>query len=453
MPQLGSRVFGKTSGRAETLSRNETMRKVPLTLVAILAASSAWADLTLEDALRSARANNGTVQAAYLNYRAAVAQERASYAAFLPTVTPTVRQENGRLNNFTGLGRGGSTIDATEAGVTASWLILDNGTRATNYRSAGLVRDQAEFSALDTLRNVLFNVHLSFYNALRAQELLIVQTSGVRRAKEILDRAILSEEVGAGPKKDILQARADYLNAQVGELTAQNQVSTSRSSLWAVIGYSEPEIPKLVGPGEQDPQLSLPTLEEATEQALRDRADLRAARIGIESSEAAVDTARLAGSFSYSLSAQYNRSFSESVFDRSGIVLEASFPLYDGSRSKERVTGAKLDLESRRKSYDQSVRVAIAEIESAWKEQSQNAERIRASRIARDAALLNYEAATEARRLGAGELIEELTARLSLVTAESNLVQAVYDYWISDVRFRLASGRPLPGEESEEETP
>jgi len=429
------------------------MRKVPLTLIAILVSNPAWADMTLRDALRIARENNGTVQAAYLSYRSAMADERASYAAFLPTVTPTLRQENGRLNNLTGLGRGGSNIDTTDAGVTATWLILDNGNRITNHRTSRLLREQAEFTALDTLRNVLFNVHTSFYNALRAQELLAVQSSGVQRAKEILDRAILSEELGAGAKKDILQARADYLNAQVSELAAQNQVTTSRSSLWAVIGYSEPEMPKLVGPEDLDPQAALPPLEDATRQALEQRADLQASRIGIASSQTAVDSAKLANGFSYSLSAQYNRSFSESVFDRSGLVLEASFPLYDGSRSRERVKSAELDFQSRQKTYEQSVRVATAEVESAWKEQTQNGERIRAARIARDAALQNYEAATEARKLGAGELIEELTARLSLVTAESNLVQAVYDYWISDVRFRLVSGAPVPGEETEEAAP
>ena len=51
-----------------------------------------------------------------------------------------------------------------------------------------------------------------------------------------------------------------------------------------------------------------------------------------------------------------------------------------------------------------------------------------------------------ARQAGASELIELLTAQVSLVTAESNYVEARYDTLISRVRLKLATGRPLPGE-------
>lgn len=418
------------------------------------AALPASAQLTLTEALATAKANNGTVRAAYLAHRAAQADTKAAFAAFLPTLTPTVRQENGRLENHTGLGRGGTTIDTTDASVVANWLLIDSGSRATSYRQAQISRDQAEYDALDTLRGVLFQVHQAFFNALRAQELLAVQSASVHRAKEILDRATLSEEVGAGAKKDILQARADYLNAQVNEIAARNQVNTTRSTLWALIAYGGPELPELVQPEwtpapapSDDTQASqLGTL---VEQALRERADLKAVRARNMLADQSVRAARIDSGIDFSLSAQYNKSFSESVFDRSGLVFQASFPLYDGSRSRERLRSAELAREAQREVYLQSERNARSEVESAYKEFAQNSVRVPAAREALEAARLNYKAATEARQEGAGELIEELTAQVSLATAESNYVQALYDLLVSDARLRLVTGQPLPGEEEE----
>lgn len=418
-----------------------------LASLAAAACVAARADLTLEDALRIARENNGTARAAELGYRAAQADARAAFSAFLPTVSPTLRQENGRLQNHTGLGRGGSNIDTTDASISASWTLLDNGTRGVAYRQSQLARDAAEAAALDSLRTVLFNVQQSFYDALRSQELLAVQAASVVRAKEILDRATLSEEVGAGPKKDILQAKADYLNAQVNELAARNQVSTTRSALWAVIAYPEPELPRLSGPADAQPAVQTWTLEEATRQALENRPDLRSGRIRVQAAESAVRAARLEGSIDFSLSARYDKSFSESVFDRSGLVLQASFPLYDGSRSRERVRSAQLERDAQAATYLQAERNARAEVESAYKAYAQNAERLSAARLALEAARLNYQAASDARKEGAGDLIEELTAQVSLVTAESNFVQAVYDVLISEARLRLVTGQPMPGEQ------
>ena len=66
--------------------------------------------------------------------------------------------------------------------------------------------------------------------------------------------------------------------------------------------------------------------------------------------------------------------------------------------------------------------------------------------IALDAAKKNYNAAVDSQKAGAYDLLQVLTAQVSLVTAESNQIQALYDYRISDVNLKLVTGRPIPGE-------
>jgi outer membrane protein TolC len=69
-----------------------------------------------------------------------------------------------------------------------------------------------------------------------------------------------------------------------------------------------------------------------------------------------------------------------------------------------------------------------------------------ASDLALKAAQENFNAASESQSLGAGTIIEVTAAQLALVTAETNRVQALYDYLISEMELKLVTGAPLPGE-------
>ncbi|MBS1723596.1 MAG: TolC family protein [Armatimonadetes bacterium] len=404
--------------------------------------------LTLEDALRAANENNGTVQAARLNYESAKAGVRSAFSSFLPTVTPVYSREDGHLQTLTGPGKGGSNFDTRSATIQASWLLMDNGTRSATYRRTKVSSEVTEFSTLDTYRGVLFNVHTSFYDALRAQHLLGVAQASLERAKKLEDATIKREQVGAGPRKDILQAKADALNAQVNVLTATNQVSTAEASLKAVLGWPKEELPTLDDSQDTEPgkfDLTI-TLEEAIAHGLANRPSLQASRKRLEASRLDVTLARLDGSVNWKATANYDRSFSEGVFDRPSLAITASFPLYDGDRSKENVRSAQLGFESDKAALAQTERDARAEIESAYKEFKQNFDRLEAAKLARDAAVENYNAASGAFHEGAGTVLDELTANVSLATAESNYVQAYYDLLISQVRLKQVMGDPLPGE-------
>jgi hypothetical protein len=63
-------------------------------------------------------------------------------------------------------------------------------------------------------QTVIGNVADTFYAALRSQALVDVSRSQVDRAKNTLDLVTAQIEAGVAAKKDDLQPRADYLNAQ-----------------------------------------------------------------------------------------------------------------------------------------------------------------------------------------------------------------------------------------------
>jgi len=404
-------------------------------------------DLTLDQALDLARANNGVVRSAYLNYEASRSNARAARAAYYPTLTPLYRYDTSRLDTMTGPLQGIFNDVTSETSVTASWLLFDSGEREAGFRRSSYSRDQSERSALQTLRQILFSVHSRFYEALRSDELLRVRQSQLARAEEIEKQTKEFAAAGAGAMKDTLQATADALNAKASELAAKNRVTTARADLRAIIGLdSRDELPELTAPQEEQIEDVEYTLDHAFDQGFANRPDLAAQRFLVSSQIQSVRLTRLNSGLSWTLDARYDKAFSPSPFERSALVFQFTVPLFDGHRSRQNLRAAELGLDANRAVLEQSERDALAEIESAYKEFSQNIERLAASSAALDAAKINYAAVFAARQAGASELIELLTAQVSLVTAESNYVEARYDTLISRVRLKLATGRPMPGE-------
>ncbi|MBX3097320.1 MAG: TolC family protein [Fimbriimonadaceae bacterium] len=420
-------------------------------LLALAVVAPVWAQtegdatLTLEDALILARQRNGDVRSAFLSVQAAEANLRASRSAFLPTVTASLRREDGRLEQYTG-NRFGRDINQTSTSVSLNYLILDNGDRKTSYEISSLNADITYLNSRQTFRTVLFNVHSRFYDALRAQELLRVREAQLARSEELLKATEARVNAGDTPPKDILQARADFLNAKASELQARNSVNTSEANLKAILGWTDPELPELVSNQEPTPAPNDAVLDDLMVQAKANRPDIVAARRQVDSRRLNLRQARLDTSVNYTLNAQFTRSFNDDVTDRPALIFQASYPLYDGEQVRSRLSAAEYQVEAQQFSLAQAERDLEAEVESTFKTYTQNVLLLEASDLALEAARLNYNAAAESQRLGASDLIEVLTAQVTLVTAETNRVQSLYDLLISEVRLNLVVGDPVPGE-------
>jgi outer membrane protein len=180
---------------------------------------------------------------------------------------------------------------------------------------------------------------------------------------------------------------------------------------------------------------------------MKNRADLESTRRRVDVDRTRLRIAKLDGGPRWSVDANYRRFFSEDASDRAALSFNISYPLYDGARTKEAVKAQELTVKASLASLTQSELEARAEIESAYKEYGDNLLRLRAATKALEAAQENYRFAVESQKEGAANLVEVLTAQVTLTTAESNLVEAQYDAILSEIRLRLSLGRPMPGEQ------
>lgn len=417
--------------------------------VCLASGAAAWAQdtLGLDDALQMARERNGDVRAAFLNVQSAKARVDQSLGAFYPSVTPVWRWDSSRQTgpNFPGA----VTSDGSQSEISATWRLFDSGQRNWSLGASRASAQAQVQSTIQTVRQILFTVHQQYYDALRAEELFRVAEAQVARAENVLAQTEAQVKVGDAPEKDVYQARADYLNAKVQQLVARNRRSTAQSALKATIVWN---VDKPLPPLEQKPQpetfAKVPPLDSFVQRGMKQRPDLIAERLGVEVDRSNASRAEREASFTWTLDATYNRSVTPDVADGRFVTFLVSLPLFDGGQSRAAARGAQASLAASKSSLSQSERAVESEIESAHAELVQNTERVTAAQLAVEAARKNYEAAVEAQRLGAAgtNVVTVSTALVSLVTAESNYVEAVYDYYISDVRLRVATGDPIQGE-------
>lgn len=415
---------------------------------AAIAAQYAFSQqLSLQDALALAHERNGDVRAAEINYKIALSRVRSARAGYYPSITPRFSYDTNKTKNYTGSSLLDSGFAGDSSSVTASWRLLDSGVRRLTLKSAENSADSTELGTLNILRNTLFAVHSRFFDAVRAQELLKVQMAQQKRAEEILEETKFRIQVGDQAKKDELQAEADLLNARASVLGAQVRVDSTEAALKAIIGWGKDKsLPELVQPTVADGSDLPISLEQAFEEGLKVRPDVLIQKLNIQAQKLEVSQARLDAGVQYTLDASYVRSFSPGVQDRSGLVFEATIPLFDGGATRERVTQAKLGVDTEVATMEQVERDARADIESAFKTYLQNKLRVEATQLALKASQQNYEVALASDKAGAGTLLEVITAQVSLVTAESNAVEAAYDLLISDAQLRLSIGRAIPGQ-------
>ncbi len=410
--------------------------------------------LTLQDALRRALQYNGDIQSALAERRAAEAELTAIRAALFPQF------EWSSSNIRTRLEQGGTIAESTtrQDAITLDWLLFDSGRREARIRQASRSHELARQSARGTIRALLFETARAYYEVLRRQELLRVADEAVQRAQTLLDVARTQAEVGTAPAKDVLQAEADLANARVQQIQARNALRLAQTDLKRLIGWeaaqplpplqradAPPELPPALSPAEGG-QEQPPALDALWQRARQGHPELLTAQLNLQIARLGVQIAQINAFSRMEVSLTGFYELEPTRRTQGQLRLTLSYPIFDAGLVRANLRQAQAEYQSVQARLLQLERNLYAELEGALLTRLETAERLNAAQAALTAAQRSYEAARDALREGAGSLIEVLTAQLALVTAETNLVQAVYDSYVADLRLKLATGDPLPEE-------
>lgn len=367
-------------------------------------------------------------------------------SSYYPQITPSIQHTSRRSSYRTG----GETLvqrsDGTETSVGLRQLVFDMGKREANVAAAKSSVRAAELSLINSRQMVVLNVTNAYYELLRRRELLRVQEAAVERAKTTFEATRAFVEAGTVRQIDILQAEADYRNAQVQLGITGNNVRLAEVALRNAIGIDPDQsvTAEEGSPPWPDTKADTDGVSGRIAKAIENRPDLKRDLAYLDADRAAARLARINAGLQVEADVTAGYRFDPDPGDNQVLMATLSFPLFDGGASRARARSAAENIKQTLEQLALARQEIHLAVEEAYLSREEARQRIPASRAASEAARANYEAASASYREGTQTVVDVITARTQLVTAETNLVQALYDYHTADARLKRAIGENDP---------
>lgn len=444
------------------------MRSFSVSLIFLIALSTAFAQkksLTLEQAKQVALERNLSVVQAQNNMSSVQSQVMSARGLYLPTLSASSSWNRSRqqfessgstIINGISIPISASQVSMSNnfsGGVSASWNIFDGfGREATNTTAtANAVASEQSFAR--TRQTVVFQT-ISFYlNVLRTRELVKVSEENLKRDQRQLERITESNRVGALSLADVYRQQSQVSADELALINAQNNSDKAKADLIALVGLDvsdDYDIVDLTIPAEIDTvslRESAATVRSYTSlasRALQARPDFMAAQQSLNAAQSNVNGARSSYFPSVGLFGSYNRTGDDvrDPFKNSSTSWGArlSWSLFDGFRRESSMQSA---MASKRNA---EIQLAQAEIDVNVDVKKALLD-LDASRKSYDVSQKGLVSATEDRKiaeerynLGAGTLLDLLTANANLVNAQANKVNAVYGFLNSKYNLEFAIG-------------
>ncbi len=363
-------------------------------------------------------------------------------SSYFPQLTPSLQYTSQGSSYRVGGQTSTQTSDRTETAIGLRQIVFDMGKREASVAAARSGVRASEFSLRSARQTIILNVTTAFYEVLRRRELLRVQETAVERARTTYDATKAFVEAGTVRPIDILQAEADYRNAEVQLGIARNDVRLAEVSLRNAIGLDTAETVTAAegAPAWPDDKADARNVGAYTARAMDNRPDLKRDLALLDADRASARVARINAGLLVEADLTAGYRFDPDPGNSRMFVTTLSYPLFDGGSARARARTAEETVRQSSEQLKLSRQEIHLAVEEAYLSREEARSRIAAARAASDAAKANFEAASAGYKEGAQTVVDVITARTQLVTAETNLVQSLYDFLTAGARLDRAVG-------------
>lgn len=397
--------------------------------------------LTVEQAVQIAQLNAFGLRIAQQDVAEAKALERISRAQLGPGAQLTAGSTWSRVELS---GQQGGTSSSTSSTVqfAVSQIIDISGVFTNRIRSAEFNRLSREAGVAATWNTIQNSVRTAYFQALQAEQLVVVQNTALSAAKERLDKANIRVREGAIPRFDALRIETEVARLEQEVIRAQGTARLAKQNLNLAMSRpieAEVELTQVLDPATLDAEAAA-----LVTAALATRPELKQAELGIKALEQARIADERAGRPSLSLQGVYSQTVNPTGFSpKSNASIGASLTIpivtsglidANAATARAREERAKVLLEQAQLSVALEVRAALTQWETSLAEYK--------------TALKNQELAREALRLAnlrydeqQGILLDVIVSQADLTAAESGVVNARTQLHIAYAALQKAVGR------------
>ena len=427
---------------------------------------SAQKQWTMQDCIDYAMQNNITLQKAKLSQQSAAEEVKGSKGALLPTVSASANQSVGyrpwQNSGVTTVTNGTVNTKVDKAyingsyGVNAQWTVWNGNKNTNNVKLSKLSGQQAELQVAETANSIQERIAQLFVQILYLDESIKVSKASLETSQKNEERGKEMVEVGKMSKADLAQLTAQRATDEYNVVDAQAQLANYKLQLKQLLELTgEDAFDVAIPPTTDDQALAeIPSLQNVYQQALLSRPEIESSKLAIESSNLNVKIAKagwlpslsLTGGFSTStnsLSANgWGNQMKTNFNSQAGLTL--SVPLFDGRQTRTSVNKAKIQQQQAMLDLKDQQKTLYQTIEGYWLDANTNQQRFRAAQTTVESEQQSYDLLSEKFNLGLTNIIELMSGKDKLLSAQQNRLQSKYQTILNQQLLRFYQGGLTP---------
>jgi outer membrane protein len=433
--------------------------KILLSIFCFLSFQSLNAQIySLADCIEIALLNKESLKSAALDVQSAISGTKGSLSNILPTISygnswSESHSPKGTLTSsyelldstYSTTSSYGGVSNNYGASFSISQPIYDGGQWMNQIRSAKNTLVVNQLQVRQQKINVILNVHQTFYELLKSQQLLDVSKKNLDLARQQISLVKTQFELGAVNKTDLLKAQVLKGNAQSDVLLKQSSVRNAelvlRNSMGLVGSATYVEISDTGRPLLPVPEVdkSILEMEEYSPTLLVYRSQITGAELNRKI---------LVGTRLPNLSTSMNYGTSTNEFENmtqldewsSTISLSLSIPIFTGYGLSTRQQQAELNVRKQKYNYLTQKHDLMVQLENLINILGNYQELIPISEHVLASAEEDLNLVQERYKLGSTTILEVLDAQVSVSRARRSLVSTKYNARIQEAQLRAILG-------------
>ena len=427
------------------------MRKALLFIsVMLLTGSVAMAQKqwTLQDCIDYAMANNITLQKSKLQNESATEDLKGAKAALLPTLSASTNQSLGYQPwKDTGMayvtnGTVNTKVDKTSYNgsysLSGQWTVWNGNRNINTVKLDQFSEEQAELQAQETANSIQERIAQIYSQILYLAE-------NVKVNEQMLETSLKNEErgqemvnVGKMSKADLAQLSAQRANDEYSIVEAKSQLMNYKLQLKQLLEITDNEqfdvaIPEI---GDDQVLAQIPEMQTVYEQALLSRPEIERLQLAIKSSDVSVSIAKagwmpsvnLTGGITTSTNSLSGTDWGSQIKSNvnTSLGVGVTMPIYDGRSTKTAVNKAKISQLQAQLNLQDQQKTLYSDIQQYWLNAWTNQQKYQAAKSSVESAQQSYDLLSEQFRLGLKNIVELMTGKDNLLSAQQNQLQSKY---------------------------
>ena len=410
-----------------------------------LSAQKKW---SLQDCIDYALENNITLKKSQLQKQSAAEELKGAKAALLPTVTASTNQSLGYQPwKDTGMsyvtnGTVNTKVDKASYNgsysLSGQWTVWNGNRNINTIRLDELSEQQAELSAQETANSIQERIAQLYAQILYLDENVKVNEQMLETSKKNEERGREMVEVGKMSKADLAQLSAQRANDEYSIVEAQSQLLNYKLQLKQLLEITDETSFDVAVPEISDERIlaEIPSLQSVYEAALLSRPEIERSQLAVRSSDVSLNIAKagwmpnvnLTGGVSTSTNSLsgsgWGSQFKSNVNTQLGVGV--SVPVYDGRSTKTAVNKAKIQQLLAQLDLQDQQKTLYTDIQQYWLNAMTNQQKYKAASSSVESAKQSYDLLSEQFRLGLKNIVELMTGKDNLLSAQQNQLQSKY---------------------------